>query len=169
MPYCSSRIRPQAARPSRLGLPVHASIYVLIDPRTHEVRYVGKARDPLIRWKGHLKPERRRDTETHRAKWIAQLRRQGYTPVLEVVQTLREEDAYDAERYWISYYRGLGCALTNGTDGGPGGVTTQGRRMTPEHREKISTALRGKPAPRRSNGRRGKPAWNRGLRKDTHG
>jgi hypothetical protein len=45
-------------------------IYGLFDPRTGELRYVGKARDPQKRLKGHLAARRR----TPVYDWIGALR-----------------------------------------------------------------------------------------------
>ncbi len=57
------------------------NIYVLIDPRTNEIRYVGKTSQPLS---GRLSSHRfdAKNSTSHRARWIAKLIRLGYNPLI---------------------------------------------------------------------------------------
>lgn len=73
----------------------------------------------------------------HRGQWIGKLRRYGLRPRIQLVQTVPLGCWETAERYWIGYFRGAGCDLVNGTDGGQG---TPGQRHTPEARAKMSAA-----------------------------
>ena len=43
-------------------------IYILIDPFTNQIRYVGKANNPKERYKNHK--NRCRDKNTHKRNWI---------------------------------------------------------------------------------------------------
>ena len=43
-------------------------IYALIDPRTNEIRYVGKSNMPNIRYKAHIR--NRKQNNTHKNNWI---------------------------------------------------------------------------------------------------
>jgi hypothetical protein len=96
------------------------NIYILIDPRDNEIRYVGKTIQSLRdRLKGHVDKSKVRTD--HRSLWITQLLRLGYRPRIELIQTVGSHDWRIAEPYWIGYYRSLGCDLTNGTEGGDGG------------------------------------------------
>lgn len=108
-------------------------IYVLIDPRNQEIRYVGQTSDPELRTKAHVVHSQTK--KSHRAHWINKLRRLGYSPVFRVVQDLPVEHLTHAEVYWISYFRSLGCDLTNQSDGGEG---TIGYRHSAETRAKMS-------------------------------
>jgi hypothetical protein len=59
----------------------------------------------------------------------------------EVVVLQKFDDAailYEAEHFWIAYFRAMGCPLTNGTDGGPG---AQGYRHTPDSKRRIGRAI----------------------------
>lgn len=59
---------------------------------------------------------------------------------------LSEQDAYEAEKFLISFYgrEDLGTGrLLNKTNGGEGGNTTGGKPLSFEHREKIRIALLG--------------------------
>ena len=112
-------------------------IYVIIDPRNNEIRYVGKTKQTLDkRLGGHLWDASK--SSNRRARWIAKLLRLGYQPRIELIQEVPESCWRKAEHYWIDYYRSLGCTLTNGTEGGDGGDT-----HTADVRAKMSKAKKG--------------------------
>jgi hypothetical protein len=112
-------------------------IYVLIDPRDQQIRYVGQTQQSLARrLADHCRTDRP-DT-SHKGRWVARLLRLGLRPSIQVVQTVDQRSWPAAERYWIGYYRSIGCSLTNGTEGGDGG-----NRPTPAARAKLSAAKRG--------------------------
>jgi len=112
-----------------------ALIYVLIDPRTGEIRYVGWTNRTLERRLRHHIREKR---TFHRGRWVQQLRRENLKPLIRLVQTVPLVVWQDAERYWIRFHREQGCPLTNGTDGGEGSL---GRVVTEETRTKMRAAL----------------------------
>lgn len=101
-------------------------LYYLVDPTTREIRYVGVTSKSLkARLKGHISKSKiyRRDRKgiTHRSRWIESLKRQDLIPEINLLQSFANEaDCFAAERYWISYFRSVGCALTNSDDGGRG-------------------------------------------------
>lgn len=111
------------------------TIYLLIDPRTGLVRYVGVTAGPLnVRMRKHLHMARRGE-DSHRSAWIRQLLELGVSPlpwVLELTLDRRREC------FWIAHYRSAGIDLTNGTDGGDG-LTNP----SPELRQKIADSVRG--------------------------
>jgi len=91
-------------------------IYVLRDPRTNEVRYVGKTVKSLsARLSGHIFSSK--SARTHRDKWIASLMAHGVRPTIELIEVAFENWAA-REAFWISHYRS--DRLTNHTDGGEG-------------------------------------------------
>lgn len=124
-------------------------IYVLRDPRNGAVRYVGKTVQKLSkRLKAHI--ARSPKKQTHRDCWIASLAALGLAPRIEQVAEAGDDWA-EAERAWISHFRGQGCDLTNQSDGGEGtpGVVhsakwraacaiRQSERMSPEYRARLS-------------------------------
>lgn len=112
------------------------SIYVLIDPRDGEIRYVGMTGKTLeTRLRGRLKDTRCRG---HRRHWLDQLKRMGMTPTIQLIQEVPTDFGGQAEVYWISYFRAVGCNLVNGTDGGEGGHL--GVKMSEETKEKLRQA-----------------------------
>jgi len=112
-------------------------IYSLTDPRTKEIRYVGKAIDMDKRFYGHMLVHR---SNTHKSAWIKSLKRAGLKPEMDILETIHDSDDTDwqeSERWWISYLRMIGCALTNQVDGGHGG-----RRASAETRAKQSAGIK---------------------------
>ena len=96
-------------------------VYGLIDPRTGELRYVGKSCSGLARPRQHLCPKQ--SPVTHRGSWITGLLRDGMKPEIEIIEVHDSASSLaDAERFWIAYFRFVGCRLTNHTDGGDGVV-----------------------------------------------
>lgn len=120
-----------------------AYIYALIDPRTDEVRYIGKALRPTERFSGHI-----RDCRKHpRTQWIQGLRRNGLVPKLSILEGPCE-DWSTAEKKWIAHYLSQGARLTNLTDGGEGVGTYGwwlGKKMSAEARKKMSKSGRNRP------------------------
>lgn len=101
-------------------------IYALLDPRTERVRYVGKSENLTRRLREHLA-----DTSPcHRVHWLRQLSELNLLPTLVVLEQCSELNWQLRERDWIAFYRSIGEPLTNGTDGGEGG-------MWPTHAAKL--------------------------------
>ncbi len=98
------------------------NIYVLIDPQDSEIRYVGKTDQSLSHRLGQHLDDARKGTENNwRTHWLLSLLRKGLRPSIVLVHQVDRVFWQDAEAYWISYYRAIGCRLTNGTVGGDGG------------------------------------------------
>lgn len=134
-------------------------IYGLTDPRTGQVRYIGKSTTGMQRPLQH-----RSDTVTHRGRWIVGLERRGLQyGIVVLYRCKRAEDLADAECEFIALYRKLGVRLTNCTDGGDGTlgyrhtkesrasigeknrIRYTGRKLTPEWKAKVVAALIGRP------------------------
>lgn len=136
-------------------------IYALVDPATSEIRYVGRSSSGLARAKSHSRPSGLK-TDDYCHRWIRKLLAEtGLRPGIRVVQ---EFDAFDdidsvlndAEVYWVSYFRGIGCPLTNTTDGGRG---LSGYRHTEEAKRMIGQ--------KNSIALQGHIPWNKGTAKKT--
>jgi hypothetical protein len=113
------------------------TIYILRDPRTSAIRYVGVTTQGLAkRLSSHIKNLH----GTPRCAWIRELIACGLQPSLEAVET-GSGDWQATERSWIQRCKNDGCPLTNTTIGGNG---TAGYQFTPEVRAKIGAASKGK-------------------------
>lgn len=116
-------------------------IYLLIDPRTGECRYVGKSERGVRRAREHMQPAFLQRPQ-HCACWLRSLSAEGLRPEIEVVES-GVVDIDDAEMFWIGYFRSLGCRLTNHTNGG-GGTSGYRKTVSAETRQKMSDAHKGK-------------------------
>ena len=94
------------------------NIYVLIDPITNMVRYVGKANDVSQRYRAHL--NRARKHQIHKKNWIEKLKNKGLKPIIEVIDIVPIEEWVFWETYWISQMKTWGFDLINYTNGGDG-------------------------------------------------
>ena len=112
-------------------------IYVLRDPISADVRYVGKTWNITGRLCDHLKNAKR--GRFYSERWIAGLLKCGRRPTLEVIDAGRGDGHAAAERAWIAEHRRRGARLTNITDGGEG---VDGLKHSKETLEKIAATRR---------------------------
>lgn len=116
-------------------------IYGLVDPQTQHLRYIGKSIHGLTRPRQHSDDGRLSRESGYKANWIRGLRTQGLRPNIVVLQEFEDQDILaQAEVHWISYFKAMGCPLTNYCRGGEG-FTGPHR---PESRAKIGAAGRGR-------------------------
>lgn len=118
----------------RFGKAVY--IYGLTDPRTDEVRYIGKSIRPALRYQNHLNER----SNCHRCHWLTELRREGLLPGFMIFERIEGEWPWqEAERYLIAKARSLGWRLTNNTSGGDGVPD-----LPPEARARIAAVWKGR-------------------------
>jgi hypothetical protein len=87
-------------------------IYTLIDPRTHEVMYVGKTIDPETRFRCYRKinwPHMGRKVHY----WLEDLSASGNEVVIRVVEICTKKNGLVKEKKWIDFYRTRGAPLLN--------------------------------------------------------
>ena len=141
-------------------------IYILIDPQTNQVRYVGKSNKPNDRYRVHLTKNNKKSYKTN---WIQSLLKKNLKPILETIDEVPIENWQFWETYWISQFKSWGFNLTNSTIGGDGctftnltsfnsnhnpwnkGITgystsKKGKPLQKETKEKISNTLKSKPS-----------------------
>lgn len=138
-----------------------AYIYALSDPRTKEIRYVGKTFDLKQRLWQH-QHDVKRGLNTRKTGWIKSLLKSGYWPTMEELESFPENEVEqweEAERFWIETLRFYGFRLTNmDTGGGSGrrssletrlkiGEHSSRRIHTPETRAKISASCKARMTP----------------------
>jgi hypothetical protein len=119
-------------------------IYTLSDPRTGEVRYVGKTQkaDPKKRLNSHISDAVMGKDQTRCGRWKRSLLADGVRPVLTVIESGTGDGWIEAEQRWVAHWRAIaGDRLTNLTDGGEG---MAGYVIAPETRVKMSAAKMGK-------------------------
>lgn len=120
-------------------------IYGLIDPRTKEIRYVGKSDNPVKRLRRHL-GKKNIQKSFHAARWLRSLVEIGLKPEIAILEVVSGgENWEDRERHWIAYLRSEGCDLTNTSPGGEGGATygRLGKKNSEEHKRNCSLARKG--------------------------
>jgi DNA-binding NarL/FixJ family response regulator len=114
-------------------------IYALVDPRDGRIRYVGKANDPQVRLRNHVK-ESRNGHSDHKARWVRLLLRENLYPQLLILEECYTSEWKERECFYIADFRAKGYDLVNAKDGG------DGLELTDEVRAKMSAAKKGKPA-----------------------
>lgn len=122
-------------------------IYILRDPITKEIRYLGRTSKSKIehrlmehisKAKFHKKYNRK---STHLTNWINKLLNLGFKPLIEEIETIVGwKESHARERYLIEEY-GKIHKLTNINDKGSGPENTV---VTDEQKLKISTTLKRK-------------------------
>ena len=146
------------------------NIYILIDPETQQVRYVGKANNISQRYKAHL--NRARKHQIHKLNWINSLKTKRLKPIIEVIDVVPIENWVFWETYWISQFKTWGFDLINYTNGGEG--TTFGNQTSFKKGHKPWNYGTAKPKILKGNKGKtensvinyfkpGHKAWNRGI------
>lgn len=132
-------------------------IYVLKDPVTDEVRYVGKTNDLTSRIRCHKWEKRHLKKRNHKVRWLRTL---TADPTVEVLETVSEDNWVERERYWIQHYRDQGARLTNIAEGGEGWTTGKKHSEASNAKNRAAALARGATPP----SRRGAVPWNKGIK-----
>lgn len=114
------------------------NLYVLTCPKSGSIRYVGKTVDLKTRLTHHISEARKKSN--HRECWISSLAVEGLRPNIRLLTQVPDEQANFWEREYIKLLRGIGCPLTNGTDGGDDPPSRRGVPVSLETRRKMSEA-----------------------------
>lgn len=91
-------------------------IYVLRDPRTDDVKYVGKTKNPYFRERAHASLTQVRKQGIHKIDWTVELRSLGLRPKFEIIEECQEGKWKEREEFWIAHY-GLENLLNVRPDG----------------------------------------------------
>lgn len=94
-------------------------IYCLICPETNIVKYIGKSKDPIKRFRSHLSKNNLLES-TKKNNWLVSLLRENLIPVMEIIDEVPEKEIDYWERFYIQLFRSWGFELLNGTEGGDG-------------------------------------------------
>lgn len=113
-------------------------IYILQDPDTKEVRYVGKTTNFKKRLYQHTnKKVQEYSRKRHLSNWLLKLIKNNKKPIMTVIDET-ENDWRSLEMYWISQFKSWGFNLVNLTIGGDG---TEGYTHTKETIKKLSEMI----------------------------
>ena len=91
-------------------------IYGLVDPETHEIRYIGKANDAKVRYRQHCKLKDQ--CNDHKDGWIKSLHAKGLEPELVIIETVNNKNWEKREKRWIKFGIDNDWPLTNISSGG---------------------------------------------------
>ena len=112
-------------------------IYILCDPDTGKIRYVGQSTNPLRRFKDHL----RKKEKTHKGNWIKSILDCKKIPIIFIIDEFSTNfEANYFENWYYEYFKFLGMDLTNNPS-----FLGNTRKMSNETKEKIRLAHVGKP------------------------
>lgn len=117
-------------------------IYGLIDKTTNELKYIGKSINPQSRYRKHLQDSHKKIS--YKDNWIYSSLLKNEKPELLIIDEVNEDNWIFWEKHYISYYKSIGCKLTNISEGGDNPPNLTGRKRTKEEIEKISKSNLGK-------------------------
>lgn len=113
-------------------------IYILQDPDTLSVRYVGKTINFKKRLYQHTnKKVQGYSRKRHLSNWLLKLIKNNKKPIMTIIDET-EDDWRNLEMYWISQMKSWGFHLVNLTDGGDG---ANGYNHTKETINKLSKII----------------------------
>lgn len=119
----------------------YTNIYILLDPITFDVRYVGKTNSAKRRLYSHIK-ECKSIRISYKINWIKSLLSKGERPIISIIDVVPISEWQYWEKYWIEQFKQWGFNLTNQTEGGDGG---QGYKHTDLAKNKMRKSKLGKP------------------------
>lgn len=116
------------------------NIYVLIDPITDEIRYLGKTEVDIRRRYAQHKYNWRREKGrlSHVNSWIKHLSENNLLPIIKLIDEVPTSEWIFWEEYWINQLKAWDCNLCNHTNGGEG---VNGYKFTEESKQKRLISL----------------------------
>jgi hypothetical protein len=120
---------------------MEVKIYVLIDPVTYKIRYIGRTKCSLnTRLNGHLSKSKFKNN--HKDCWIQSLLQKGLIPKIKLFKKIRGwKESHTYEQELISKCLSFGFDLVNLDDRGEGNVN---KIITAEQKQKIRDTLKEK-------------------------
>lgn len=114
-------------------------IYGLFDPETGELRYIGQTIHSLEkRLSVHMADSKK--GKSYRKNWIKSLQDKGLKPIIQIIDSTSDiNNLSKLEIYYISYFKNIGCRLTNLTNGGEG---VPGRKLNEEQLNRFRKAAK---------------------------
>lgn len=131
-------------------------IYILIDPRDNQVKYVGKTNNVKRRYSQHISLASK--NKTYKTNWLSSLIIMNLKPEMVVIDECEDDSWIELEQWYIELFKSWGFKLTNLTKGGDGvrgfkpskesllkrSIAQKGKKLSKETKIKIGNANRGK-------------------------
>lgn len=103
----------QLALPMSFGQDNTIYIYVLVDPRTNKIRYIGQTKRPQARLTQHNSSTKTGVDFSPRVVWIQRLHTLNLSPLMDIIEITTNDLADEREQFWIRYLHGKGYKLLN--------------------------------------------------------
>lgn len=117
-------------------------IYGLVDSIKNELKYIGKSVNPKNRYRKHLQESKKK--LTYKDRWLNKLLENNQKPELLIIDVVNENNWVFWEKHYISYFKSIGCILTNISEGGDNPPNQIGKKRSKEIIEKIRNKNIGK-------------------------
>lgn len=99
-------------------------IYGLVDPRTKEIKYVGKSNKPNKRLREHISESKiKNGCGTKKENWIYKLYKLNLEPYIEILDEVKIEEYEYWEEFYIKNFKTNGIELLNYDDKGIGAAS----------------------------------------------
>lgn len=119
----------------------YSNIYILSEPNSDKIRYVGKTDSNLEdRLYQHIGDAKCVKKSNHRLNWIRKLLRENKKPNIELIDIVPQSEWIFWECHYISLYKSWGFSLVNSTGGGDGGMSPS-LELRNKIREKVSNII----------------------------
>ena len=107
-------------------------IYVLCDPDTEEIRYVGRTINKLsVRLNCHCCINGIRKNHNYWCKnWVVSLLHNNKRPLIKVIDIVDINNWQENEKYYINLYKGKNYNLTNFAEGGLGNTRSNAKKWS---------------------------------------
>lgn len=110
------------------------NIYILIDPDTKLIRYVGKTiLKPKYRLNQHINDSKKK--KTHKDRWINKLLKNKKIPIIKIIDKVTI-NWIESEQYYINFFKFIGCDLCNHSLGGEGAFGVKRTLQQKEYQSK---------------------------------
>lgn len=112
-------------------------IYVLKNPETGTIHYVGRTLNEKSRYRQHIFLARKSKHKNRKNSWIMGILNKGLKPIMETIEEVLQENAIEREMYWISELKKT-CDLKNERD-----FVENNYLFSEESRKKMSESQKG--------------------------
>lgn len=116
-------------------------IYGILDPITNELRYVGQTINYNKRRREHLYRAKTNNKDNYLYNWLGKLLCNNIVPEFIIIDEVSIESLDYWEVFYISYFKSIGCRLTNYA---VGGSSRGGFKHSKEFKQYLSNKYKGR-------------------------